>query len=69
LISSGSSYQKRVHPNPNELFADVEAIKRAVAEAATKATAKAVKTSSKSSSYQNPATPLRFNSMYTEWQI
>jgi carbamoylphosphate synthase large subunit len=57
LISSGSSCQKKqVHPNLNELFADVEAIKRAIDKAATKDAAKAAKISSKkSSSCQNPS--------------
>jgi hypothetical protein len=34
-----------VYPNPTELFADVEGIKRALDEAATKAAAKAAETS------------------------
>jgi hypothetical protein len=61
--------RKKVHPNPNEQFADVEAIKRAVDEAATKAAAKAAKSKGKKAAVvptQLVATPL--DSMCTQFQ-
>jgi hypothetical protein len=62
--------RKRIHLNPNEQFADVEAIKRAVDEAATKAAAKAAKSKKKIAKAvptQLVTSPL--DSMCTQFQI
>jgi hypothetical protein len=62
--------RRKVHFNPNEQFADVEAIKRTVDEAATKAAAKAAKSKKEKAAVvltQVFATPL--GSMYTQFQI